>query len=264
MATFAEILKDEATYPDTAEIQLGDAKIPLGQIRDMSRADRKLITDQLEALTRERNEVKDLATKAADMYNRAVESEKANEKQAQPSDFDKDIWWEPVRNKLTPLEKKLEELSAALERQNKSVEQAAMIWAQDRWEGQYAKAKDRLKGDKYKDWTYEKVRDYAATNKHLDKYGFPSIDIAVDKITEEDRMETLRKEAYEEGLKQGQTKARLASMARPTSSAPAKKQEAGLDPSKNFDDLGEKVMEDPELRQMLAELGAVDPSEILQ
>ena len=260
---FTKILQDEQTFPDSAEITMGNEKVTLGQIRDLSRSQQKAITERMDALQRERDEVKTLATTAADLMTKLNTQAATEPVKTTPSDFDADPWWEPVRSKLSPIEKAIKEVQDTQKAINSALERSATIWATDRWKSQYAGVKDRLKPDKYKDWTFEKVRDYAAQQKILDEYGFPAVDKAVEVITREDELERIRQEAYEKGAREGSVKGRLATMARPTSSAGAKHTaEAGLDPSKNFEDLGDVALSDPSIAKMLADINAIDPSEI--
>src|SRR5271157_5140575 len=264
---FATILKDEATYPDAAEITLGSEKVTLGQIRDLSRKQQKAIADQMDALTQERNSVKTLAEQTADLMSKLQERDAAGPKTVVPeaNDFDNDEWWKPVRAKLNPLEASIKALTDGQKALQASMERAALIFANDRWRGQFDRVKDRLKAPKYSDWNFEKVRDYAATNKYLDEYGFPAIDKAVEAITREDELDRIKHEAFEKGVREGAVKARLGATPRPTSASGGKaKTSQGLDPSKNFEDLGDAVADDRDLAEMVAGLQGMSPEDLLQ
>ena len=264
---FQTILKDEATYPDSAEITLGNEKVSLGQIRDLSRKQQKAISEQMDTLTRERNEVKTLAETTADLMTKlqAREAEAPKTVVPEANDFDNDDWWKPVRAKLTPLEASIKSLVDGQKALQNSMEKAALIFANDRWKGQFDRVKDRLKAPKYSDWNFEKVRDYAATNKYLDEYGFPALDKAVEAITREDEMERIKQEAFEKGVREGSVKARLGANPRPTSASGGKpRATSALDPSKNFEDLGDAVADDRELAEMVAGLQGVSPEDLLQ
>lgn len=260
---FSTILKDEATFPDTAEITLGTEKVTLGQIRELSRSQQKQVADQVNALQRERDEAKSIATKAAELMEKVNTAPPAT--QTVPDDFDTDAWWEPVRKKFNPLADQLKAIEAGQKAIQESVARAASIWAQDRWKGQYERGKERLKGPKYSEWTFEKVRDFAATNKHLDEYGFPAIDKAISEITKEDEISRIRQEEYERGVREGAVKSRLASTARPTSSAGIPKPEGvGLKSDGNFQDLGDAVMSDRDLAEAFSQLSGLSPDDLLQ
>jgi hypothetical protein len=141
----------------------------------------------------------------------------------------------------------------------------ASVWAEDRWQGQFARGKDRLKGDKYKDWTYEKVRDYAANQRLFDGFGFPSVDKAIDAITQQDEMERKIQDARAQGLKEGELKARLGAMPRPASAAGAVKVAEESSVSKNgLEGLSDDVVNDPELAKMLSDLNAMSPEDLIQ
>ena len=262
---YNDIFKNEATFPDALEVTLpnGD-KATLGEIRELTRSQQKQLASDMEALTKERNEAKSIATAAADLMTK-MQNQPEPVKQAVPDDFDQDPWWEPVRKKMSPIAEQLKAIEAGQKALQESVARAASIWAQDRWKGQYERGKERLKGPKYSDQTFEKVRDYAAEHKILDEYGFPALDKAIEAITREDQLESIRNEAYERGVREGAVKSRLASSARPSSAAGVPKPEGvGLKADGNFQDLGDAVMSDRELAEAFSQLSGLSPDDLLQ
>lgn len=256
---FAAILGDNS-IPDTVEFELNGQKVTLGAVRDLSKRQQKQLSDEMERLTRERNEVKELATKAAEL----IANTQRTQTQAEPvvpNDDWNDPWYKPVKDHFTPLEKQVQEAMTKLNAQEQALQKAAMIFAKRMFREDYRDVRDRLKSDKYKEYRDpEKLAEYAAKHNLVDDMGFPSVTRAVDDLTREDALETERKKAYEEGLSKGRIEGRMGTMPRPSSatggakSAPSK----GLDPTKNFEDLGDSVSEDPELMQMLSQIGALD------
>ena len=264
---YADIFKDESTFPDSIEVTLPNGqKATLGEIRDLTRTQQKSLAGEMERLTKEREEVKGLATQTADLYTKLQERDAAGPvKQAPPDDFDTDPWWEAPRKRFKAVDDDLK----AIKEQNKALqatlERAALIFADQRWEGQFDRVKDRLKAPKYADWTFEKVRDYAANNKIFDKWGFPAMDKAVEAITREDELERIKQEAFEKGVREGSVKARLRATPRPTSASGGKPQASkGLDPTKNFEDLGDSIADDREVAEMVAGLQGMSPEDLLQ
>ena len=266
MPTIEDILKDEKTYPDTLELPVGNDKIPLGTIR----ATYKAVATEREQLGRDRQVVVDLATKAADLQakldQQLADAAAGSSRRAAPTDddFDTDPFFAPVRKRLDPIQKLAEELKTSNEQLAKSVANAATIWARDRWEGQLSRNRDRLKGDKYKQYQdVESLLKYATEHRILDSYGFPSVEMAIGKLTEADTLEAKSNEAYERGLKEGQMKARIASMGRPTSASGPKTEESSVG-KRGLEGLGDDVANDPEIMEMLSQLGAVTPEDIVQ
>lgn len=269
---FTDILGNLASYPDAYEFAVGDQKVTLGEVRAEAKRQQTAYAAQEANLTRERNEVKELATKAADLLSKAQPLAEAGARtEAKPAtadEFDSDPWWEPVRKqfstRLTPLEAQLKDAMAKIDLQNKTLEKAALVFGKRVFREDYERSKGALKGDKYKDWRDpEKLANYAAQHQLVDELGFPSIEKAVSEITKEDELDRIRQEAYERGKNEGKSAQRMAGMARPSSAsgkggAPSK----GLDPTKNFEDLGDEVMSDPDLSKMLSELNAIDPADI--
>jgi hypothetical protein len=263
-----DILKDEKNYPDTLELPVGDQKIPLSTLRSAYRA----VSAEREQLGKDRQTVADLASKAAQLNEKleqqmAAASQTESGRRTAPTDdeFDADPFFAPVRKRLDPIQKTVEELKKTNEQLAKSVANAATIWARDRWEGQLSRNRDRLKGDKYKQYQdVESILKYATDNRILDTYGFPSVEGAINKLTEGDTIEQIKTVEYERGLKEGQMKARIASMSRPTSASGPKGPEKSVVAERGLEGLGDDVANDPELMDMLSQLGAVTPEDIVQ
>lgn len=278
---FASILAD-SSIPDNIEFELGGRKVTLGDVRDLSRRERQQISERLSTLDREREEVKRLANQAAEVITRMDERKSAMEAAAAVAavsptpnaaldEFDTDPYFAPVRNRIKPLESQLKDIRTAQEaalkelkaqqaQQQSALEKAAQIFASRMFREDYRDVKDRLKGDKYKEYRDPlKLAEYAAKNQLIDENGFPSVYKAVDALTREDEIERIRSEARAEGRKEGVLEGRMANMPRPTSNTGGRgSTPKGLDPDKNFEDLGDSVAEDPELMAMLSQLGVND------
>lgn len=267
--TIQELIADATKYPDTLEIPVGDQKIPLGTLRAYQKEIEGRVKEKEEGLSKQQQELMGLSEKASTLYSQleqergklAEEMKKVTARVEPGEDIDNDVFWKPVAKRLKAMEetqKKIEDNQKAL---GTAMSRSAEIWAEERWTNQYDSAKERLaksKSTKDAGWDYEKLKKYATENKIVDRWGLPSVGGAIEKLTEADRLAESAEEAFQRGLKEGQMRARLASSPRPTSSGGGdlKPADAGpkLDPSKNFEDLGDAVAQDAELMEMLAQI----------
>lgn len=256
-----QIFNDRNSYADSIELSVGDKKLTLGQLREMSTAQQKAVADKISNAEQRERVAQETSSKAANLLSELeIARTNLNNQKMPPAtddDFDKEEFWGPVRKRFSERDKKLEEAISKLDNLDKSVRQAASIWADDRWQNQFERAAPKLKKiEAYKDWDIEKVRNYAVENKLLDNHGFPSIERAVQDLTKASDLETVRKEAYEKGMQEGRTKARIETMARPSSATGGVSRGKGKSAVEEFgfEGLGDDAMEDPEITRQLAEL----------
>lgn len=261
-----EILADEKTFADSIEFELGGRKVNLGDLRGLSRKQRTDLADRMADTERKRAEVLQLAEQAANLKNSLdAQLAEAGKRAAPTDDFDSDPFWGPVKKQFAPLTEINKKLEAKVTSLENAANQMAKIWAEDRWRSQFDRSKERLKGDKFKDMTYEKVRDYAGTNKILDSYGLPSVEKAILELTKEDEIQTKVDEAFQRGLREGNVKGRMGVQPKPTSaSGGAKLPENSMVAKKGLEGLGDDVAEDPEMMEMLSKLGAMSPEDLVQ
>jgi len=260
--TLEQILADPKTFADGIELTIGTEKVNLGQLRELSATQQRQLSEKIAGADKREEEARNTALKAANLLS---ELEKVREnlstQRTQPTtttedDFDKEEFWGPVRKRFSERDKKLDDALKAVDGLSKSLERAATIWAQERWNNQFEKVAPRLKKvDAYKDWDFKKTLDYATEKKIVDDYGFPSVERAVLELTKANDIETIRKEAYAEGMKAAKTKTRLDNQPKPSSASggnwPKEKSavaEIGLD------GLGDDAMNDPELMDMFAQI----------
>jgi len=261
--TLQDILNDKNTFADNIELTIGTEKVTLGGLRELSATQQRQLSEKMAGADQREKAAQETAMKAANLLAELETAKQTLTAQKTTTttedDFDKEEFWGPVRKRLSERDKKIDEALAKLDALSKSVTQAATVWAEDRWQSQFEKTASRLrKVDKYKDWDYTKVRDYAATNKILDAHGLPSVEKAVAELTKESDLELAKKEAYEKGLKEGKTNARLESMPRPSSASGGKVAKGKSSVEENgLEGLGDDVMEDPELMDMISQLGNI-------
>lgn len=258
--TLQEILADSKTFADGIELTIGTEKVNLGQLRDLSATQQRQLSEKISGADRREQEARDTAMKAATLLS---ELEKAREtlnaqKTVTPTDddFDKEEFWGPVRKRFSERDKKLEDAIKGLENLSKSVERAATIWAQERWQNQFKEVAPRLKKvDQYKDWDFKRVLDYATERKIVDDYGFPSIERTVAELTKANEIDTIKKEAFEAGKKAAEQRRRLDNQPRPSSATGGKiKADESAVEKFGLEGLGDDAMNDPELMEMFAQI----------
>jgi hypothetical protein len=269
---FSAILGDANTFPDTIEMTIGAEKVTLGQLRDLSTKQQNAVTERMNLLQTERNEVKELAVKAADLLSKAqpLADAGATRQPAQSAAgedyWDTDPYYEPVKKRLGPLEAQVKQALEGIKAQNATLERAALFIGKRMFRDDYERSKDRLKGDKYKDYRDpDKLAQYAVDHQLVDEFGFPSVSKAVQDITKQDEIDRIREEAKQSGIEEGRRLARMSTMTRPTSAAGSRggaKPAKGLDPTKNFEDLGDVVGEDAELMEQISQIAGLDPSQL--
>jgi len=273
---FASILADKKTFTDDIKLNINGNEVSLGDIRSLSQRNQDAVTAKMNELSgdqertrKEYENARTLSTQAAEIISKA---QAGPEKKAAPEPdgadyYDTDPLYEPIRKRLSPMEKQLAEIIESNKQNKIALERAALVFARDRWDRQYDALKPRLAGDKYKDYRgekgVEKLAEYAASHQLLDEFGLPSVAKAVADLTREDEIAIIKKTEYERGVEAGRQAKRLASMERPASASgnTGDRKQPKLDPTQNFEDLGDVVMDDPEGRKMLsdlAELGIED------
>src|ERR1700722_11316437 len=94
-----DILGDSKTFTDDMEMQLGEHKVKLGDLRGLTSKQQKDLSDKLQAATDREKEAVQNATKAADIYNnlKKLEEEATASRGKQPTgeedDFETNNWW---------------------------------------------------------------------------------------------------------------------------------------------------------------------------
>lgn len=268
MSLFEDVLKDEKNFPDTLELPVGDKKIPLGELRAFSKAQQQRVETELNAAKQTREAAVRDSEKAAEVLSNLQKlQEEASKVTTRPADAGDDWetseFWGPVKKRMTAREQEAADLKKTVENLTNTITRAATIFAEDRWDREFEQSAPRLKKNKqYADWDQGKVRQYAVDNKLVDRHGFPSVTRAIQELTKEDELEIARQQAREEGLQEGLQRARMGAMARPTSHSGKRSTGAVIDPAKNLEDLGDAVMDDPELTKMLSDLGTLTPNDI--
>jgi hypothetical protein len=259
-----KFLQDAKAHPDTTVITIGDQQTTLGDLRAMDTEERQDLSARLADVETRRKEVEkrqgevvDLAQKAQAAYNAAEEARlKAGAARVDPStDPWKDPWLAPVKDAIDARDKKIGELQEMLKTTVGAVSRAAQIFSEDRYDREYGSLNF---GKREKKPTRDELLKMATDEKLLDRHGIPSITKAWDKFSEADRMEELRKEAFERGREAAHQESMAARIPPPGVPGPGM---SGPSPkiTPQTDVLGDLYAEaakDPELRELMAQLPA--------
>lgn len=262
--TLQEILANKTTFGDDIELTIGTEKVNLGQLRDLSAKQQKDLSDKIAGADNREKEARDTAMKAATLLSQLEDArtklEASKKEPVTDDDFDTSEWWKPVKARFAERDTKIDQALKGIEALTKSVSQAATIWAKDRWRGQFDRVAPRLKKvDAYKEWDLDKVLNYATEHKILDENDMPSVEKAVLELTKANDLKTAADEAYERGLKEGRTKARLETMPRPSSATGGKSGKGKSSVEEHgFEGLGDDVMNDAELMESLAKISDIE------
>lgn len=272
---FEQIFKDDKTWPDTMELTVGDQKIPLGRLRDLSKKQQQQLSEQLNVVQQEREriaatnrEAQAMTEKAASVYNTLQQQlDATKEEQAraaartQTGGYDpeqmymSDIWYGPIRKRDQAFEADIKKMNETLNLLANTVGAMGRVYSEDRLSNEYeSTAEARKRSKALADWDFGKLRKYAEENKINDRLGFASIREAVNRLTESERKQEEAETAYQRGLREGEMRARLGVQPRPASASAA--MPGGEPPPKDLDEAlsPESISRDEELSKMLSEL----------
>lgn len=260
-----KFLDSTKEHADTVEVKIGDTVVTLGDLRALSADERGQIANKMKELEATEKDLKerqgkivDLATKAQAAYDAAEKARAAagsgDRGGAPPNDPFSDPWLAPVKEALTTRDKTIEELKGLLKQVATSVSNAASVWAEDRWDGQYNSINF---GTREKKPTRDELIKYATDNNLLDRHKMPSITAAWQKMSEGERLEELKKSEYERGVEAGRQQRIAASVPPPGVPGAGHMPPVKVKPGEgDLGDLYAEANKDPELRQLLEAAGA--------
>lgn len=269
-----QVLDDAKTYPDTTEFTVGNDKVTLGELRTARAQMEEEVAKKNKAADARFEEVTRYATEAAkikaDLEKQLADATKAgnkgNDRSRTEDDEANDPFWNPIRKvydaRLAAVDDNIKKFDDTMKKLASAMERATTIWAEDRWRSQFDRLQPRLaKVEKHKNMTFEEVRDFAAKERILDAHGLPSVEKAILQLTQQSEREIAEREAYERGLREGQTRRHLAATGRPASASGPPAPVKSHVKEKGLEGLVDDVTEDKELTDMLAELGAANPAD---
>jgi len=266
MADLKQFLEDSKSYPDTTPIRIGETEIPLGSLRQLTTAERQVLSDRLQGVEKKEQELNsrqativELAQKAQQAYDAAEEArKKATSRQPDPgNDPFSDPWLQPVKAALEARDKKLEENANLIKTLQQTLGQAATVFMKREWDREYSGLNF---GKREKKPTRDDLLKYAQENKIVDTDGMPSVRLAWDKMSEGDRLEEMRKEAIEKGREEGRMEAIAGRVTAPGVSgmgqAPQPPRKIGPE-TDVLGDLYVEALKDPDLRALIEQTGVV-------
>jgi hypothetical protein len=263
MADWKGFLENTKDYPDTTTVKIGDTEVPLGSIRALNASERdslaaavKANQEQKAVLDQRQAQVMDFATKTQQAYDavQKAASTAANQPANAAGGVDPwaDPWLVPVKSALDSRDKTIGELTGQLKNLATIVQNAASIWSEDRWDREYSGI-DFGKRDKKP--SREELLKFATENKLFDRHSIPSVRAAWEKMSEQDRLEELRKSEFEKGREAGRMDAMAARIPPPGVPGAGAPAAAPLKPPPGeLGDLYSEAIKDPELRAMIEQL----------
>jgi hypothetical protein len=252
-----KFLENSKDYPDTTPIKIGDTEVPLGSLRALNASERSTLSDKIKAVeTQEadvmsrKQKVIELAQKAQSAYDAAEEARKTAAKPVPGEDPLNDPWFAPVKTELQKRDEQLKVLTDKLTQTLTSFQNAATIWAEDRWDREYESIDF---GKREKKPTRDELVGFATKNNLTDRHRMPSIREAWNKMSEGDRNTELAERARNEGIEEGKRQAMAGRVPPPGASGPGMgAQLPGAKPQAGeLGDLYGEVIKDPELRALL-------------
>jgi hypothetical protein len=253
-----KFLEDSQNYPDNTLVTIGDTQVPLSSLRSLNATERTQVADRLKEIDAEKAELKakqgaivGLATKAQEALTAA---EAARDAAARPApkpgdDPFSDPWLAPVKTALESRDKGINELRDMLRTTLTTVTNAATIFSEERWDGQYAAINF---GKRDKKPTRQELLDLATKEGLKDRHGLPSVTKAWEKFSEGDRIEEIRQSALEQGRQEGRNAQIASRVPAPGVAGPGQAPQIKINP--NGGDLGDlhaQAIADPELRAIL-------------
>lgn len=253
---FLEAVKDQ---PDTVEITIGEAKVPLGSLRALNSTERAELAERMKQVEAKETEVKsrgekvvELARKAQAAYDAAEEARRsaATAPARTGEDPFDDPWLKPVKSELSKRDEELKTIKAQLAQALSAVKDLGTIGLEDRWDREYSSL-DFGKRDKKP--SRQELLDMATKENLIDRHKIPSIRLAWEKMSAADRLSDEKEKARLEGIEEGRRQAMAARVPPPGVSGPGA---GALPPGAKGpkDDLGDlygEAIKDPELRALL-------------
>lgn len=260
MDPLKQFLEDSAKYPDNTPIRIGDVEIPLGSVRALNATERTALADKLKATEALETEYKTRGAKVVELAGKAqklVDDYTSKIAALPPNDPNKtpasnpwdDPWLHPVKEAFDTRDKTIAELRAELKKANDTTTNAAVIWAEDRWDNQYAGIDF---GKREKKPTRDELIKYATENNLLDRHKMPSVSMAWQKMTEGERLEETKKTEFERGREAGRQELIASRIPPPGASGPGQMPPVRVPAGTGeLGDLYAEATKDPELRALL-------------
>jgi hypothetical protein len=259
------VLADKTKYPDDTKITLAEGlEVTLGDLRSLTAAEQRKLTEGLSDLARQQEELKRAQLEAADFYSKVLEEsknlkgktvEKKAENLADSLGLDPALapYLEPIVKKIEEVEKangeRFKTFEDTVQKLSKGIIDMTSYYLNDKWESQFNALPDRDE-----DMTVEKLVKYATENRILDRMGMPDLRTAHERMTEPKRKAKLEAEAEKRGLEKAKKELAVHSPSRPrTTFIPANKDNGKATPT-SIAEAVDAAFNDPEIQASLAEV----------
>jgi hypothetical protein len=262
MDDIKKFLENAKDYPDTTPIKIGDVEVPLGSLRALNSSERTTLADRMKETETLQNDYKSKQAKVVELATKAqklVDEYTARVGALPPNDPNKradgvnpwdDPWLQPVKSALDTRDKTITELKTLIEKANSTVANAATIWAEDRWDDQYARIDF---GKREKKPTRDELIKHATEHNLLDRHKLPSVTAAWADLSKGEREEELKKAEFERGREAGRQELIASRVPPPGVSGPGQAPPPVRVPpgTGELGDLYAEAVKDPELRALL-------------
>jgi hypothetical protein len=260
-----KFLEDNTQFTDATEVRIGNEVTTLGDLRSLNSEERtqlstamKTATERQGDLDKRQKEILDLSQKAQQAYAAAEDAraKASSQVRAEPgADPWADPWLAPVKKIIDERDAKIASLTEQLGTVVKIVGNAANIFSEDRYDREYSGINF---GNREKKPTRKEILDFATEHKIVDRLGIPSVSGAWAKMSEGDRLEDLRKDAFEKGREAARQEQMAARMPAPGVPGPGMSGTTPkVDPTKGeLGDLYAEANKDPELRALMEQMGS--------
>lgn len=244
MPTLQEILND-AQFGDDVQFDFNGNKIPLKELRAM----RGNFAKEQQEISQAKAAAEKSALEAANVLAQLLEEKGktvTNKTPAAPEEWENDPIYKPVLNKFNPIFDAIKNLTASIEAQKKTVEQAQAIYAIDRMRAEFNRKAD--KDGKVKGKSFQELAAEAVNTKTVDSFGVPTLEPLIDRMTEPDRREEYAATRIKEERKKWDDEQRAAGSSKPGSSARFRTQKSDKPPIAKIEELtSDMVMNDPDV-----------------
>jgi hypothetical protein len=263
--SWKQVLDDKSKYPDDLKLNINGLEVSVGDLR-AANAQREAALKERETLADQK--INEAATFYSDLVKQQDElAKKQSTAQAsvtQPAAGGQGLTWEQLKADplFKPVAQQLEDAQkAAVEAKKLAEEQAKQYQQGYAWALNHAWKRDfESIGERDPNIDLKAVLKFAVDEKVTDEAGVPDVRKAYDRMTAGKRQEAAIAKAREEGLREGQQKALLASIPKPGLSGLRSAPETGQAPKAygSLDEALAAAKQDPDLMGQLSAAIATD------
>ena len=256
-----KLLQNATEYSNDAEVIIAGQKVTLGDLRALDSDERKTLNDSIAKANKLRDDAIAASARAQTVYEQANEVLEKNKNAAPPAaaagtdPWATDPWLKPVDERMKKQEAANEELKNLLKQVSTIVGNGMTTFSEARWDDQY----NSIDFGKHPRKTRDELLEYAKTNRLVDRTNLPSIRLAWEHMTAPERQKAHEEDLIERGRQRGIQESLASRLPQPNVPGPGMSAPAPKIPA-NGDVLGDlygDAVKDPELRQLLEQMGTV-------